>query len=283
MKRSFVMLLVLICLTGVTALSALAQRGGPPPGGDGRHRPPDNQLSGRVLKVQNQGKQIVIGFYVLFPSPDAPGKAPDRFAEQAAKLLRQANDFERNGDKRNAARAREVAEKLMCWREVERTITPAADRIPIFGIQRSPVTAIPKGALVRLTGSVEGDAPAGKLPDRLALTSDIFKLDTPEPATYARTSPSPLPPIMRRTFFAVRGVVTSVAPFTVSAGNQSIQIDVPPHARFIQLAPIEPREIQAGHFVRATVRLVNGTEIAAIERLVIFPEEPQGPPERGGM
>lgn len=236
-------------------MPALAQRG------DTR------ALQGRVLTVNARAQTAELALYFLAPSSDAPGKVPDEMARQAASLQALADQLKKQGKNDKADQLLEHVNKLLCWRELNYTVTNWA-QTPIFGVRTAALNQIAKGDNVLLTVEVEGNPPPDRVPDRATLARDVEQLAQAD--DHIKRMPDP--GSRRRVFFEIAGEVTGTAPLTVHSENTTVQIDGTDRYRYIQRVPLTPRDIRAGNRISALAQLAAGPQVRAVRQINVLPD-----------
>jgi len=259
----FVLLLGLMC--GLLALPAFAQRAGA-----GRI----STLKGKVVDVRRQNVRLML--YVHAPSADASGKVPDELAQQAARLIAQANELERRRKSpRLVQQLREQADELQRWREIEYNLTATAN-IPIIGIQRLPLSAVPLGIRVRLSAFAEGAVQDNQIPERLTLNSNLTQVGAHVKDQYKRL---PQPARLRNTFFELVGEVVNVTPLTLRIDDRNVEILPNPTTQhlFSKQLPGTIQDLQPGRDIFVRAQMGNWSEIDRITR-VLLPLDGRQPP-----
>lgn len=224
-----------------------------------------NFAPGRVLTVDAARQQVTLALYVKGAGPEAPGKVPDDMARQAAKLSQQADRLERQGKTAMARNIRNLIDELLCWREVEESVT--AGNLRLLGVRRVALSQIAAGDMVATEVSITGDLPEGG-PIRAALAKDII-LVTPSTPPYLRVLDGDRR--VRLAFIKLAGRVTDTSPLTLEASGRAVEIEPSPEFGFIRYATISVREIQPGQRViaRGTPR-GNGMQAQDIRALIVL-------------
>jgi len=257
MKTFIAAIVLAILMLGVGLLPGLAQRGG----GDTR------SLPGRVLAV-NRGQTAELALYFLGPGPDAPGKVPDEMARQAASLQELADQLKKQGRDDKANQLLEHVRKLLCWRELNYTITDWA-QTPISGVRNTSLAQLKKGDRVLLAVKVEGNPPPDRVPARAELNRDVEQLS---PGTDDAIKRMQDPGEKRRVFFEIAGEVTETQPLTVRSGKTTVQIDTADQYRYLQRILLTPRDLRAGNRIQATALLGAGPQVRAIRQINVLPD-----------
>jgi hypothetical protein len=260
--KTFIAAFVFVILLGIGLLPGLAQRG--PKGDAGGAR----AMPGRVLAVNTRAQTAELALYFLAPGPDAPGKMPDEMARQAASLKALADQLRKQGREDKANQLMSHVKKLLCWRELNYSVTNWA-QTPIFGVRNTSLDQIMKGDKVLLAVKVEGNPLPEGVPASAELNRDVEQLAPDANDAIKRMQD---PGNRRRVFFEIRGEVTDTKPLTVRSGNTTVQIDTPDRYRYLQRAPLTPRDIRAGNRIQALVLLGAGPRVSAIRQINVLPD-----------
>ncbi len=266
MPRVYWIFLGLLLLAG----TALAQ-------GPGRgDRPRDTQvLTGNVLEVNAAQRSFTIALRVKANDPNAPGKVPDELAQKAAQLSDELKQAEAKKETRRVERLRRLIQELLCWREVQRTVTPA-DKVMLVGSRRVPLSTLAVGMRIGVPVRVEGEVADDLVPAKASVIGDIAILNGLENVTSVRRQ-GLMPGKKPVTFLQVVGIVTATAPLTLRIATDSMVLDVPTHFMARQNVPIGPQEIQPGLRLFAEVQLRKETEIVGIRYINVLFFKPDTP------
>jgi|GEM_PF-2337555 len=256
--KTFIAAIVLAILMGIGLPPALAQRGGD----DTR------TLPGRVLAVNARAQTAELALYFLGPGPDAPGKVPDEMARQAANLKELADQLKKQGRDDKANQLMEHVRKLLCWRELNYTVTDWA-QIPIFSARNTTLDQIKKGDRVLLAVKVEGNPPPERVPERAELNRDVEQLSPQAEESIKRMQD---PGEKRRVFFEIAGEVTETKPLTVRSGKTTVRIDTADRYRYLQRVVLAPRDLRAGNRIQAVALLAAGPRVRAIRQINVLPD-----------
>lgn len=266
---------ILIAIFMLCASAALAQDAGDPLGPGQPGETPDRKvITGSITQVDAAHQSYTIALRLKVDDPNTPGKVPDELAQKAAQLSDELKQAEKNGNEQRAARLRRLIAELLCWREVQRTITPA-DRVILVGTRRVPMKALAAGMRVGLALRVEAALPDGQVPPNATLIGDVAILNGLETKTFVRRQGvMPNKPV---TFLHVVGYVVNTQPLTVRVQNALIKVDVAPQFNALQNVAITAKELQPGQSVFAQVQLRNGAEVTRVNYINALFYEPKTP------
>ncbi|MHB9023936.1 MAG: hypothetical protein ACYC7E_07120 [Armatimonadota bacterium] len=279
--RPYFIFALLVTILGLLLGPAVAQRPQPQgkPGG----------FSGRILEVNARQRAVKLALYVP-ASPDAPGKAPLMMAQKAASLNAQADLAEKNaaaqGDPQKkerylqrAAALRNMATRLLSWREVEYNFTLSNDQSQLTGMRKAQLSEVTKGTHLRLEVTIpRGPAPAAGEPMQVVLASDAFQLGREIPLGIQQPGEEFGEKRGGRhgdgrgdfQYFVIIGEVVQSSPMVVKVNERVIQVANPNRMTAWTQVPLTPRDFQPGLQVRALANMRGPMEIDSINRLYVF-------------
>jgi len=242
-----------------------------------------NSLAGQVLSVDERAHQVKLGLYLLANSPSAPGKVPDDMALQIAQFNQVITDSEAKAAKAHnpqrrdelletARKAREMVERLKCWREIDQDVA-TTERIPVLGVRRVGIGQVTRGAHVRLVVSVP--ATTVETPNKVILLRDVLQISPRVPSTirrYAdRTGDS-------NNYLELVGDVTGANPLTITVQGKTVEVETRAQSRFIQIERLAMRDLTPGQFIFVHVQKDGELRIRRITRIAIAFNEKELPP-----
>lgn len=230
------------------------------------------KLSGRILSVDAKRGQIGLALYTRASSQQAPGKVPAELAQQSADLTAHANQLERQGNMQDAARMRQHAAELLCWREIPLTVS-IDDQVVVLGLRRIPFDQMKVGTMLRIAASAPGNVPEGQRLERVTLVKDAVQVGDRAQPMFSRI---PSPPKANLTFFRITGQVVAVAPLTLRVGEGNLAVDATPRCQCLVRAPLTLNEIQPGQRLLARVQMKDELTVNVIQGMLIFGFTPDG-------
>lgn len=219
-------------------------------------------LEGRVSAVGAQ--QATLSVYITVATPDAPGKVPDKFAAQAARLEDKAQQLDKQGKTALALQVRAKVRQLRCQREVELVVS-GLDKLTILGVNSAALSTIPTG--VHLSMEVSAPASSLTLPNRVTLVRTARQVNMRTPTVLHPLPHGANDPL---SYFQLSGVVLSTNPIMIGINGRAFILDDPQGLGYRRQTPLQVSEFRVSQPVLVWASVGANAQVQQPKKVVVF-------------
>ena len=219
-------------------------------------------LEGRVQEVGPHQATLTVSYSAA--TPEAPGKVPEKFAQQAALLEYQAQQLDKKKKKDLVGKLRAMVRKLRCQREMD-FIVRDGDPVTILGINSSPLSSLTLGT--SLTMQVSAPGLPQSAPNRVTLLRPAHQVNARAPRGL---SAMPHGAKDQNSYYKLTGVVLSTAPLTLGIAGQQLTVDDPHGLGFARRTKLTAGTLRKGQSIRVLTGTNPTTQTQQINKILVY-------------